>query len=92
MRTYGDAQEPLTIAARAENRLARALRRIGITTGSEGSCASYADLDALGEPVIVLGPIAARTADHLARVIEAAGSLASAVGNSTPPDQAGEPV
>lgn len=63
------AEDPLTIAARSESHLVRALRCIGITVGS-GTSRLYADVDALGGPVVVIGPLDADAAHRLARAVE----------------------
>jgi hypothetical protein len=82
-------EEPLAVAARSESRLVLALRRIGIALGP-GASQPYADLDALGEPVVVLGPLDARLADRLSEVVEAAGELARVVRDATPDPLAGD--
>jgi hypothetical protein len=78
MHVSGKAEEPLAVAARSESRLVRALRRIGITLGSSGAV-PYADINALGEPIVVIGAIDARVADQLSDIVEAAERLAFAV-------------
>jgi hypothetical protein len=68
--------EPLATAVRSQQRLDRALRQIGAST------AGYADIDALGGPVVVLGPLSADSADLLAGAVERAEAASglSAVG------------
>jgi hypothetical protein len=63
------AEDPLTVAARSHRRLVRALRRIGITVGS-GTSRLYADIDSLGGPVVVFGPLDADAADRLSNAVE----------------------
>ena len=63
------AEEPLAVAARSQERLARAMASIGIRTGS-GALRLYADLDALGAPIVVFGPLNVESADRLSVVLE----------------------
>jgi len=88
MHSSDDVEDPLAVAARSEHRLVRALRRIGITIGSDMH-RPYADIDALGEPVVVLGSLTAGAADRLAQVVEAAGSLARIIEIESPRGEGG---
>ena len=63
------ADEPFAIAVRSQERLARALELIGIAAGP-GALRLYADVDALGAPVVVPGPLGAELADRLSAVLE----------------------
>jgi hypothetical protein len=63
------AEEPLAIAARSQERLAGALASIGIAAGP-GALRLYADLDALGAPIVVIGPVSAENADRLSLALE----------------------
>lgn len=83
IRVSGSIEEPLAIAARSEDRLVRALQRIGITLGSSG-VVPYADVNALGEPVVVIGALDARVADQLSGIVEAAERLALVVSDDAP--------
>ena len=64
------ADEPFAIAVRSEERLARALELIGIAVGP-GALRLYADVDPLGLPIVVPGPLGAELADRLSSVLEA---------------------
>lgn len=79
----GSTEEPLTVAARSEERLVRALQRIGITLGSSG-VVPYADVNALGEPVVVIGALHARVADQLSGIVEAADRLPLVASDDAP--------
>lgn len=63
------AGEPFAIAVRSQERLARALELIGIAVGP-GALRLYADVDPLGAPVVVPGPLGAELADRLSSVLE----------------------
>jgi hypothetical protein len=67
--SHASAAEPIAIAARSQERLARALGLIGIAVGP-GALRLYADVDALGAPVVVPGPLGAELADRLSAVLE----------------------
>jgi len=82
-------EEPLAVAARSESRLVLALRGIGIALGC-GASRPYADLDALGAPVVVLGALDAHLADRLSEVVEAAGELAWVVQGAKPDPLVGD--
>jgi hypothetical protein len=74
------AEDALTVASRSQDRLARALENIGIEVGT-GVPRLYADVDALGTPVVIVGPIGADVADRLSMVLEA----------GSPPQREGDP-
>jgi hypothetical protein len=63
------AEEPLAVAARSRERLARALNGIGVAAGP-GALRLYADLDALGAPIVVIGPLGVESADRLSLALE----------------------
>lgn len=63
------AEEPLAVAARSQERLVRALESIGITAGP-GALRLYADLDALGAPIVVIGPLGVDSANRLSLAVE----------------------
>lgn len=63
------ADEPFAIAVRCQKRLARALELIGIAVGP-GAFRLYADVDALGEPIVVPGPMSAEVAARLSSALE----------------------
>lgn len=63
------AEEPLAVAARSQERLARALESIGIAAGP-GALRLYADLDALGAPIVVIGPLGVESANRLSLALE----------------------
>jgi hypothetical protein len=63
------ADEPFAIAVRSQTRLARALKLIGIVAGS-GGLRLYADLDPLGAPIVVIGPLGAELADRVSSCVE----------------------
>jgi hypothetical protein len=63
------ADEPFAIAVRSQERLARALELIGIAVGP-GALRLYADVDPLGAPIVVPGPLGAELADRLSSVLE----------------------
>jgi hypothetical protein len=63
------AGEPFTAAVRSRERLARALELIGIAVGP-GALRLYADVDPLGAPIVVPGPLGAELADRLSSVLE----------------------
>jgi hypothetical protein len=77
------AEDALTVASRSQDRLARALENIGIDVG-HGLPRLYADVDALGTPVVVLGPIGADVADQLSMALET-GSLPQREGDLSCP-------
>lgn len=60
---------PLATAVRSQDRLARALATIGIAAGA-GALRLYADLDALGAPIVVIGPLGVESADRLSKALE----------------------
>jgi hypothetical protein len=70
------SEEPLAIAVRSQERLIRALAAVGIAAGP-GALRLYADLDALGAPIVVIGPLTVEAADRLSQSLE--GSSASHV-------------
>lgn len=72
------ADEPLALAARSEQRLTSALRRIAVGLGDQLPVL-YADLDALGRPVVRFGPLPAALADRMSEVLELAEALTRAV-------------
>lgn len=63
------ADEPFATAVRSQKRLSRALSAIGITPGG-GSLRLYADVDPLGVPIVVVGPLRAALADRLSSFLE----------------------
>lgn len=62
-------EEPLAVAARSQERLARALQSVGIAAGP-GALRLYADLDALGAPIVVIGPLGVESANRLSLALE----------------------
>ena len=63
------AEEPFAIAVRSQERLARALELIGIAVGP-GALRLYADVDALGAPILVPGPMSVELAARLSSALE----------------------
>ena len=63
------AGEPFATAVRSQERLARALALIGIAVGP-GALRLYADVDPLGAPIVVPGPLGAELADRISSVLE----------------------
>lgn len=63
------ADEPFATAVRSQERLCRAMARIGIAAGP-GALRLYADIDPLGAPIVVIGPIGAAMADRLSSALE----------------------
>jgi hypothetical protein len=63
------AEEPFAIAVRSQERLARALELIGIAVGP-GALRLYADVDALGAPILVAGPMSVELAARLSSALE----------------------
>lgn len=70
--------QPLAVAAHSEQRLTSALRRIAVGLGDQLP-SLYADLDALGQPVVRFGPLPAALADRVSEVLELAETLTRAV-------------
>lgn len=62
-------EEPLAIAVRCQERLTRAFTSIGIEAGS-GGLRLYADVDALGAPIVVLGPLTVEATNLLSAALE----------------------
>lgn len=62
-------EEPLAVAARCQERLTRAFTSIGIAAGS-GALRLYADVDPLGSPIVVLGPLTVEATDRLSAALE----------------------
>jgi hypothetical protein len=77
------ADDALAVASRSQSRLARAFERIGITA-RPGAPRLYADVDALGVPVVVVGPISADVADRLSTALEAGSPSQHEEGSSCP--------
>lgn len=73
-----DQPQPLALAARSEQRLASALRRIAVGVG-EQLPSLYADLDAFGMPVVRFAPWPAALADRVSEILERAEALSRAV-------------
>lgn len=63
-------EEPLAIAVRCQERLTRAFTSIGIESGS-GGLRLYADVDPLGTPIVVLGPLTEEATNCLSAALEA---------------------
>lgn len=63
------ANEPFNVALRSHARLKRALERI-ISAAGTRPIRTYADIDPLGLPIIVIGPIDAALADLLSAALE----------------------
>lgn len=61
--------EPFAAAVRSQERLSRALERIGVAVGP-GALRLYADIDPLGAPIVVIGPLCAVLADRLSSALE----------------------
>ena len=61
--------EPFAAAVRSQERLSRALALIGIAAGP-GALRMYADVDPLGTPIVVIGPVCAALADRLSSALE----------------------
>lgn len=76
------ADEPFTTAVRSQERLTRALKRIGIAAPTAPRL--YADVDPLGVPIVVISPLCAAIADRLSSVLEC-GPLCVAEGDPSCP-------
>ena len=83
-----DEPQPLAVAAHSEQRLASALRRIAAGVG-EHLPSLYADLDALGMPVVRFGPLPAAWADRVSEILELAETLSRAVHGRPAPHRTG---
>ena len=64
-------EEPLTIAVRCQERLTRAFTAIGIEAGT-GGLRLYADVNPLGSPIVVLGPLTVEATNRLSTALEGA--------------------
>jgi hypothetical protein len=63
------ADAPFEEAVRSHERLKRALERI-IGAAKTRPVRTYADIDPLGQPIVVIGPIDAALADLLSAALE----------------------